>query len=841
MTHALRARAGRHRLLLRALSMTLASGALPAVVLGELPCVVATRAPSRDGRAWPAPLDRPVTLHGRDLALRDVLDRLAVAARLRLSYSAELVALDRRVCVSYDSVAVGTVLTELLDGSVVAPVVAGDDQVVLAPAATRSGGTRAAQRASVSVLDRVLVTGTAVGASARVITSSTDVIDRAQLAKQSAGGGTLSETLNGVIPGLWVWDQAPSSVIARYGSLRGASSFQVSYPKIYIDGIEVANPLLLTEMSPDAVERVEVIRGPQGAALYGADAIGGVINIIMRHDGADGEPAQIRGSVGVAHSAFATGPVLVQEHALNLRGGDNLRSSALSLSVGSVGSYVPGGRSWDARGDGGFRLVGARSMLTGTARFYTKEAGQGTNPLITPVQSPFMSQSEREPWRDGGSPDRDRLASRSGLVTQSIREYTLGTTASVFANEEWTHALTVGVDGYRLSGDPTSLLTPIPSAADSALRAATGAADRATVRASSEGRFGSTAGVATTLSVAAEHSVLSQRSSDVAPLGGRLSSYTGWQSSTGVVGQLDASWRSAVFVTGGLRLERDAGLAATGGLLSLPMVGGAVLHDFGLLVTKLRASYGRSIRPAGSAVRASWLARQAIVQGRLSPEEQSGIEVGLDATVAHRWTLRATRFDQAAYNLIQSVAITSSLMPGPTDGRLLYALQNVGEIGNRGWELESALLVDRLSLTGTLSLVDSRVRRLAYAYSGDLRAGDRMLGVPARSGGVTAAWAAVRWSSALTVARASNWIGYDGLALAAASAAPQPITGVQLRDYWRTYPGVTRVDMVVTRQLVRALGLTISGRNLLDVQRGEPDDLTVLPGRTLTAGLTAKF
>ena len=841
MTHALRARPGRHRLLLRALSMMLAAGALPAVVLGEPPCVVATRAPARDGHAWPAPLDRPVTLHGHDLALRDVLDRLAVAARLRLSYSAELVALDRRVCVSYDSVAVGTVLTELLDGSVVAPVVAGDDQVVLAPAAARSGGTRAAQRASVSVLDRVLVTSTAVGASARVITSSTDVIDRAQLAKQSGGGGTLSKTLNGVIPGLWVWDQAPSSVIARYGSLRGASSFQVSYPKIYIDGIEVANPLLLTEMSPDAVERVEVIRGPQGAALYGADAIGGVINIIMRHDGADVEPAQIRGSVGVAHSAFATGTVLVQEHALNLRGGDNLRSTALSLSVGSVGSYVPGGRSWDARGDGGFRLVGARSMLTGTARFYTKEAGQGTNPLITPGQSPFTAQSEREPWRDGRSPERDRVASRAELATQSIREYTVGTTASVFANEGWTHALTVGVDGYRLSGDPTSLLTPIPSAADSALHAATGGADRATVRASSEGHFGSAAGVATTLSVAAEHSVLSQRSSDVAPLGGRLSSYTGWQSSTGVVGQLDAAWRSALFVTGGLRVERDAGLAATGGLLSLPMVGGAVLHDFGLLITKLRASYGRSIRPAGSAVRASWLARQAIVQGRLSPEEQSGIEVGLDASVAQRWTFRATRFDQAAYNLIQSVAITSSLMPGPTDGRLLYALQNVGEIGNRGWELESALLAGRLSLTGTLSLVDSRVRRLAYAYSGDLRAGDRMLGVPARSGGVTAAWTAARWSSALTVARASNWIGYDGLALAAASVAPQPITGVQLRNYWRTYAGVTRVDMLVTRQLVRALGLTLSGRNLLDVQRGEPDDLTVLPGRTLTAGLTAKF
>ncbi len=837
MTHALWMRSGRHRLLPRAASLLVAIAAVPALAIAEPSCVAGAHRPARDGRAWPAPLDRPVTLHGRDLALRDALDRLATAARLRLSYSVELVALDRRVCVSYDSVAAGAVLTDLLDGSMVAPVVAGDDQVVLAPTATqrRSGGTREAQ--SANVLDRVLVTSTAVGASARSITSSTKVIDRAQLARQSRG--TLSETLNGIVPGLWVWDQSPSSVIAHFGSLRGASSFQVSYPKVYIDGIEVANPLLLTEMSPDAVERVEVIRGPQGAALYGADAIAGVINIIMRHDGADGEAAQIRGSAGVAHSSFATGPVLVQEHALNLRGGDDLKSSALSLSVGSVGSYVPGGGSWNAQGDGGLRLVGARTVLTATGRFYTKEAGQATNPLMTSGQGSFAPESERDPWRDTRSSGGNQLASR-GTTPQSIREYTLGTTASLFANETWTHALTVGVDGYRLSGDASTLLTAIPSAADSALRAARGGADRATLRASSEGRFGTASGAATTLSVAAEHSVLSQHS-DGALSGSRLASYAGWQTSTGVVGQVDASWRSALFATGGLRVEREAGLAATAGLVSLPMIGGAVLHEFGRVTTKLRASYGRSIRPAGSAVRASWLARQAMVQGSLSPEEQSGVEVGFDATVGRRWTLRATRFDQTAYNLIQSVAITSSLMPGPSDERLLYALQNVGEIGNRGWELESGLLLGRLSLTGTYSLVDSRVRRLASAYRGDLRAGDRMLGVPAQSGGLTAAWTATRWSSSLTVARASDWIGYDGLALAGASQAAQPITGVQLRDYWRRYPGVTRVDMLFTRQLVGVLDLTLAGRNLLDVQRGEPDDLTVLPGRTLSAGLTTKF
>ncbi|HKN65395.1 MAG TPA: TonB-dependent receptor plug domain-containing protein [Gemmatimonadaceae bacterium] len=836
MIPALQTRAASSRRLLRVGSLVLAIG-VSTTAQAEPTCTTETHIGSLGARVWPAPLDRLVSLHNHDLALRDALDRLAAAARLRISYSAELVPLDRRVCVSYDSVAAGAVLADLLDGSMVSPVVAGDDQVVLAPAPAqhRSAATHATQ--SVNVLDRVLVTSTASSAPARVITGSSVVIDRAQLARQN--GSTLSETLNGVVPGLWVWDQAPSSIVAHYGSLRGASSFQVSYPKVYIDGIEVANPLLLTEMSPDAIERVEVIRGPQGAALYGADAIGGVVNIIMRHDGAAGEPAQIRGSAGVAHSTFATGPVLVQEHALNLRAGDDIRSSALSLSVGSVGSYVPGGGSWDARGDGGFRLVGARSMVTGTARFYTKEAGQATNPLIATTQSPIALQSE--PWRDSHSPDRDRVgAAGSPSASQSIREYTLGSTASLFANETWTHALTVGLDGYRLSGDASSPQTGIPGSADSALRAARGSADRATLRASSEGHFGSPDGAATTVSVAAEHSVLSQRSAD-ASLGGRFSPYAGWQASTGFVGRVDASWRGAFFATGGLRLEHDAGLAGTGGLVSLPMVGGAVLHQFGLLTTKLRASYGRSIRPAGSAVRASWLAREAIVQGTLAPEEQSGVEVGVDASIGRSWTIRVTRFDQTAYNLIQSVAITSSLLPGPGDGHLLYALQNVGEIGNRGWELESGWLLGRLSVSGSYSVVDSRIRRLAYAYSGDLRPGDRMLGIPARTGGVTATWTTLRWSSALGIARASDWIGYDGLALATGSGWSAPVTGAQLRDFWRTYPGVTRVDLQLTRQLVGALGLTLSGRNLLDVQRGEPDDLTVLPGRTLTAGLTAKF
>ena len=64
--------------------------------------------------------------------------------------------------------------------------------------------------------------------------------------------------------------------------IRGASSNQV---QIMVDGMRVKSPTLgtadLSELTLDAIERIEVVRGPQ-SSLHGADAMGGVVNIITR-------------------------------------------------------------------------------------------------------------------------------------------------------------------------------------------------------------------------------------------------------------------------------------------------------------------------------------------------------------------------------------------------------------------------------------------------------------------------------------------------------------------------------------------------------------------------------
>jgi hypothetical protein len=70
---------------------------------------------------------------------------------------------------------------------------------------------------------------------------------------------------------------------------------------------------------------------------------------------------------------------------------------------------------------------------------------------------------------------------------------------------------------------------------------------------------------------------------------------------------------------------------------------------------------------------------------------------------------------------------------------------------------------------------------------------------------------------------------------------PPDQMGTWLRDFWRTYDCVTRLRLTTSRELRPGLSLVLIGDNLLDRQLGEPDNVTVLPGRTVTAGVRAAF
>jgi len=836
-------------------------------------CAPASRASGIAVSSNAAVMDRVVSLHGRGVSLREALDRLAAAARIRLSYAAEQLDLARPVCLEYESASVSRILGDLLDGARVQPIVIGEDQVVLAAVkehAPQKSEPAPKMMKQVGLLDRVVVTGSTIGASQRALPVALDVVGGHELSQR--GAGSISDALDGAVPGVWLWEQSPLSLLARYGSIRGASSFGVSYPKVYVDGIEVANSLLVTHLDPDAIARIEVIRGPQGAALYGADAISGVMNIITRQEGTEGGAprVQIRTEGGTSASDYASGSVLAQTHGITLRSGTGVRSARLGMTLSSIGAFIPDAFSQQLTANGGLRFVASKSIISGTFRFFSQDARTPSSPVLagldlwsSPPPPPgqdrmivgsYGREMPGDTMRQRGLDSLSRLAITDSSGRQSVRQFTIGATGTFTNSERWTHTAVVGLDGYKLKSS-TVLDGGFSSPIDSALRAATGNAIRTTVRASTVGQFGQSEHTAATVTLGAEHSFVRDKTVTSGPFG-RLNGEIGsgpeslieTRSNAGLIGQVSASFNEKFYLTGGLRVERNTALDGIGDVAMLPMLGAATVRAFGPATVKFRAAYGKGIRPAQtSSTSGSLRGLQGYSLGsNLSPEEQAGVEAGADLFYGRFLSLHVTRFDQRASGLIQPVSIYQQV----TDSvlhytRIVYELQNVGEISNRGWEFQGSLGNGPFSVGATFTQVDSKVRKLAAQYTGDLRPGDRMLEIPARTLGLNASYMHSRWSTAWSVTRASDWINYDRIALLSAFAGqerqPADLVGPQLRDYWITYDGVTRVGGRVGLFLGRGMTFTLEGENLLDEQRGEPDNVTVLPGRTVSAGLKVRF
>ena len=144
-------------------------------------------------------------------------------------------------------------------------------------------------------LDPVVVTATTVETPASQLGASVTVVDGEEF--QTKHYPSVDEALRKV----------PGVEIQRSGSLNKSSSISIrgtsangNQVQVLVDGVRVKSPTTgtvdLSDISPDLIDRIEVIRGPQ-STLYGADAIGGVVNIITKR-GSGPFAARIEGQVG---------------------------------------------------------------------------------------------------------------------------------------------------------------------------------------------------------------------------------------------------------------------------------------------------------------------------------------------------------------------------------------------------------------------------------------------------------------------------------------------------------------------------------------------------------------
>lgn len=177
-------------------------------------------------------------------------------------------------------------------------------------------------------LDQVVVTGTAGATQKRAIGNAITALDVTDITQRSSMNN-VTDVLQGKTPGLTLVPGSGAPGTAADIRIRGISSLSASNrPIFYVDGVRYSdapagnyNPSgtgysggafsqgasALDAINPEDIERIEVIKGPAAATLYGADAAGGVIQIITKKGNRDQKASwTVKGEYGGTDWALAT-------------------------------------------------------------------------------------------------------------------------------------------------------------------------------------------------------------------------------------------------------------------------------------------------------------------------------------------------------------------------------------------------------------------------------------------------------------------------------------------------------------------------------------------------------
>lgn len=699
------------------------------------------------------------------------------------------------------------------------------------------GSLDVALRPAARALERVVVTGSILGAEHASLPTALAVLDGEQI--RARGARTLGDLLHGDVPGVLTWSLGPAVAGMRYASLRGASSFGGNWLKTYVDGVEVANPLFpnLTDLS--SIERIEVVRGPQGAALYGSDAASGVLNVVTRKGAREDAPrGALRVHAGAIGSAYDRQDVTrTDAQGLDVAGAREGVSGALSGWLERSGAYTAGAAASTAAFHAGTRARVGGLGIEASMRGSRQQLGYAYDPTL------------REDYRGGaGGPGGGASTggSRPGpggsnswlWRGQQVGQFTGGVTLRLATGPWLTQMLVLGGDQAVLDLRPDA--APFASAIDSVLRTSRGTSTRLSARWAAVARLASGGPLEATLTTGADASRLRQaargdgfESPPPSILTGTAFGTSGTQRNLGLFAQGDLALGRRLFVTGGLRGDRNDNFGDDYGTAWVPMAGVSWVQRAGLVTVKPRLAWGEGIRAPNPAARAS-IVRDAWVQvanPALGPESQRGIEWGADVGVGPLLA-QVTRFRQRARDLVQQVEIDMRA------GQVRYQQQNVGEIENRGWEAQASLALAPWTATAAATWTRSVVERVADGYTGALRVGDRMLEVPARTLGGSLGWSHGPLRLTTSVQRVADWVNYDYQSIYRVPAGT-PLGSP--RDWWIRYPGATRVDAMGAWTFGGRMVLELRADNLLGQQRTERDNLTVAPGRTITGGMEIRF
>ncbi len=680
--------------------------------------------------------------------------------------------------------------------------------------------TKSAQR-----LDEVVATGTVVPTKVKALPTPVSIISDSDIVLQRPH--SVQEVLRQAVPTMVSWDQ-PGSPDQTAFSVRGASTMSggTGQMKVFVDGIPVAD-MTLAAVDPGSIARIEVIRGPQAAAIYGSDAVGGVVQVFTKRGDSTLTRPQVatEAALGVAQTPYAGyGGVIRQSYAGSVQGGGPGVSYHFGAGYTRMPDWVqPATAQSNPSVYGGVHVT--RDLLTAdvSSRYFVENVPTAFNPDLTQTGFPFYAKPRYAPVHN--------------------QYETIGARINVAVTPWWQHTITAGID--RNTQDQTQTQPRLTSPADTFLTVSNTSEAKTSIGYNTAVRGVLGDGVTGLLTAGFDHYSLPVTSWFTA---GALSTTGGIvtdpnqpvaasrtaTSNTGYFAQGQLAIRDALFLTGGARAERNTNFGDSLGTPVSPQVGITYAPTVGWATVKLRGSWGRAIRPPAPELKLASVGGgfTQLANAHLGPERQQGWDTGVDAVFGASGSLSVTYYNQTAEDLIAQVIVGAT----PT---ITSQYQNVGRVKNSGVEVEGSASGGPVQLRAQYGYVRSRIQDLGPNYSGDLAVGDQPLFTPANTAGASLS---VTPGSGTIVAAGLTyvgaWHGYDLIALFSCFAGTGPCQpGPGLRNYIVPLPGFVKVNASVSQELTRFMSGFVSVDNLGNNTAHEFFPGAAVIGRISTVGL----
>lgn len=553
-------------------------------------------------------------------------------------------------------------------------------------------------------LEALIVGGNMAAMKRKCDATSVTVLDSKTL--QNIPATTLDQVFTGLVPGTNNINAGDEPEGFPGLTIRGAGGANVlSQIAVYVDGIEFAGGSgYLCALDKTNVERIEVVRGPGAATLYGMGSNGGIVQIFTKRNKPGQTMLNFSTGAGFYKSKWVPEDAFLQQHSIEAITGFEQVALTVGGSYRSVGAYLPGGGENNKHMYGSVRLNLGKLQANITGRYNQRNFSMSKDPT-------YDTAVHRRPDIILEPSPGLRVPAYEWLNVQprpSVNKNGLTQTALIGIN--LSHRTAVGWVNNFEAGHTTNGTAELPVMNGSVSAQRQFNANRVritTIRYSNVLQLKSQTGLSATLSSGAEYKKYSARKSYAR--GARTYSF-GLQNPVnenyGVFVQANPSYKN-VYLTLGLRYEKNNLFDAVWN----PRIGLTTNFEKGNLIIKPKISWGRGITSPSFQHRYGMQSTASTVvyaNPGIRPQAQQGFDYGIELhDQKNRYRFEVTRYDNFINNMITQIA----LGPDKSNPNVwAYQWVNVAALANNGWEFSGEYHHKRFSLSGTFSVMNSTVK-----------------------------------------------------------------------------------------------------------------------------------